>query len=272
MTFRKLAYLLLSPFLCFGCGSDSPTDVESEAIPSLIAAEPAGFTTADGFVIGGTYYTSGEGPGRRPGVILVHTRNSDHTLWLPLLPDLTAAGYGVLAYDVRGYGLSRYQRGAYVPISRFEPEQVEQMPLDVGGAVDWLKARPDGDPNRIGVIGADIGANIAYVSSGIFPGVKAAVSISIVGRQGDAFLVGHGVPDFRPRSVLYLASFGDGYAYTFSEALAANTESPTRVVGYQGGANGIFLLNVAAAREELFAWLHENLWNPATPHMQRGPG
>jgi pimeloyl-ACP methyl ester carboxylesterase len=259
MAFRALAYLLLPPLLCFGCGSDSPTEGDLEAIPSLIITEPASFTTTDGFVIGGSYYASNEQPGRRPAVVLVHMRNRDHTQWAPFLPDLVVAGHRVLAYDVRGHGLSRYQRGAYVPISRFEPQQLEQMPLDVGAAVSWLKERQDVDPGRIAVVGADLGANIAYVGSGVFPGVKATVAISIMGRQGDAFLVGQGVPDFQPHTVLYLASFGDGYTYTFSEALATNTISPTRVVGYQGSANGVFLLNLQEAREEIFSWLLENL-------------
>ena len=88
------------------------------------------------------------------------------------------------------------------------------MPLDVEGAISWLKGRSEVDADRIAVVGADIGANIAYVSSGSFSDVKTAVSISPVSNSDQLVLLGEGIPDFQPRSILFMAAFGDGYTYT----------------------------------------------------------
>jgi len=129
----------------------------------------------------------------------------------------------------------------------------------VEAALTWIGARSDADAKRIGIVGADIGANIAYVSSGSFPGVKAAVSISPEYRIGQQVLVGMGIPNFRPRAVLYLAAFGDGYAFSSAQTMSEKTQPPTLAIGYQGTAHGFDLLQEEEVRAEILQWLRNNL-------------
>jgi dienelactone hydrolase len=254
---KYLGRLVVCLFL-MGCGSDSPVDVTQETA-EFVDIQAISFSTSDGFEIVGSWFTSSHKSGQQPVVILVHTFDQNHLQWLPLIPDLVTLGYHVLAYDIRGHGQSTFKDGQYSPLSQFELEDFDSMPLDVGGAISWLKGRPEVDANRIAVVGADIGANIAFVSSGSFSDVKTAVSISPVSISDQLVLLGEGIPDFQPRSVLFMAAFGDGYAYTSSEALADQTQSPKRVSGYQGSANGLTLLDILEARAELIQWLSDNL-------------
>src|SRR5262249_52207426 len=108
------------------------------------------FTMSDGFTIVGTFYSAPRRPS--PGALLLHMLGSNKESWQPFAAQLQAAGYSVLAIDLRGHGES-------------------------GGAMDWTKALadvdnvlgqlhtlPGVDPNRISVIGASIGANLALVT------------------------------------------------------------------------------------------------------------
>jgi pimeloyl-ACP methyl ester carboxylesterase len=244
--------------LPLSCSDDSaPTDATESA--EFVDIQPVLFSTSDGFQITGSWFTSSASATPRPALILLHMFSENHLQWLPFIPDLVTSGYHVLAFDIRGHGQSTFQGGEYFPISQFDVEDLDQMPLDVEGAITWLKTIPQVDGDRIAVIGADIGANIAYVSSGLFPGVKTAVSISPISLEDQPVLLGEGIPDFNPKSILFMAAFGDGYTYTSSEFLAGQTADPKRVTGYQGAANGTSLLNNSEARAEMLNWLSENL-------------
>jgi dienelactone hydrolase len=259
MSILRILCLLVPFALAAGCGDDAPTESESENLGKYITQEFARFTTSDRFTIGGTWFASQEASGRLPVLILLHMRGANHTIWDPIVPDFIQAGYRVLALDIRGHGLSRDQNGVDRPISRFTDKDKAAMPLDVGGAIGFIKSRPDADSTRIGALGVIMGANIAYVSSGMYPDLKATVVVSAESRPAETVLLGEGVPDFDPHGILYLAGFGDGYAYTSSEALAARTRAPVKVVGYQGAASGVQVFNEEAARDEVLAWLRTHL-------------
>ncbi|MDA0748352.1 MAG: alpha/beta fold hydrolase [bacterium] len=255
---RAVCFLLLFLFFLAGCGTNNPIETPKntgEQITSL----PITFTTTDGYAISGTWFTSNLPPAKRPAVILLHMFEQNHIQWFPFVPDLATAGYHVLAFDLRGHGNSQNKNGEFSPFNRFSLEDVNDMPLDVEGAITWLNARPEVDTQRIGVIGADIGANIAFVSSGIFPEIKTTVSLSPIARAVQTVLIGEDLTNFHPHTILFLAAFGDGYTYTSSEDLAARTEAPHRVTGYQGTAKGVVLLNNAIARAEVLTWLKDNL-------------
>ncbi len=258
---RSARFLLLFlPFIvAISCGRDPSAPLETELAAAHIQTETVGFTTRDGFAIVGTWFADGRVSQPQPVVILLHRRNGNQSLWFPFAPDLVEQGFRVLAFDIRGHGLSAFQNGEHKPVSRFEDEDKAQMPLDVIGAVDYIRSRSDANADRVGVVGANLGANIAFVSSGLYPQIKTAVALSIDTRDPRTVLTGEGLPDFDPRAVLFVAAFGDGYAFTSSEELAGRTRAPVRVSGYQGAATGILLLNIQAARDEVLTWLKDRL-------------
>lgn len=255
---RTYLAVLSVALLTMQCGRQ-PTDNEVSTPAELVTGETVSFKTPDGFTIFGAWFTSNRQTGRRPAVVLIHPYDQNLGIWVPFVPDLTDAGYHVLAYDVRGHGLSTFQNEVYFPRSRFQIEDFNSMPLDVEGAIGWLKSRSDVDVARIGLVGAALGANIAYVSSGTNPDVGTSVVISLITRLRQDILLGGNVADFKPRSILFLASHGDGYTFTSSELLARGTLEPVQVSGYQGTANGLALLDNPGARSEILLWLRTHL-------------
>ena len=255
-------YLWIAIFL-IGCGSTTaPTPTEPELTAQHARLEPVQFQTPDGFLLFGTLFSSPNHPAPRPAVILLHPLNANHVQWADFVPELVAErGYLALAFDLRGHGNSIFRNGQPVTIQNFSIDEVNQMPLDVVAAIAFLKTRAEADPNRIGVIGTDIGANIAFVSAGLFPDIKATVSVSPDFRTNQALeiLIGTNIPDFAPRNILYLAAFGDGYAYTSSQTMSELTRGVTAVVGYQGAGRGLDLLAQGNAWATVLDWLDQNL-------------
>ena len=258
--------LLLLFLLAAGCGEDSPTGGETNTTAEIVRMEPASFATDDGYTIFGTWFTPGSQSGTRPVVLLLHWFSGNHTQWFSLIPEfipeLVRSGYLALAIDMRGHGQSTDKNGVYSPFSLFTADEVNQMLDDVRSAIGFIKTRPDADSGRIAIIGVEIGGNLAFVSSSIYPEVKTAVSISPQFREAQPSLgpqYVQGLSNFQPSSVLFLAAFGDGFSYTSAESMAQQTASPVRLTGYQGAASGYFLLREADPVQEILSWLSANL-------------
>ena len=71
--------------------------------------------------------------------------------WLPLIPALTNAGYRVIAVDLRGHGETGGSNDWQAAIG------------DVQTWLDWIEAQPSMNPDKIAIVGASIGANLALV-------------------------------------------------------------------------------------------------------------
>jgi dipeptidyl aminopeptidase/acylaminoacyl peptidase len=110
------------------------------------------FTTGDGITLRGWYVPSENGA----VVILAHGYAGNHRMLLPEAALLAAHGYGVLLFDFRGHGESG---DGLVTIGDRERRDLE-------AAVDFVAARPDADPDRIGAIGFSMGgATLAQVAA-----------------------------------------------------------------------------------------------------------
>lgn len=91
----------------------------------------------------------------RAAVVITHGTNNDRTSMLPEIRTLAGAGFGVLAFDWPGCGLSE---GTV--------HWGEQERHALSYAIGWLQARSDVDANRIGGLGFSIGSYImAQVSA-----------------------------------------------------------------------------------------------------------
>ena len=91
---------------------------------------------------------------------------------------LTAAGYGVLIPDYRGWGESEGERGAIYPL-----DQV----ADVRAGLSYLETRSEVAADRLGLFGVSFGGGNATYAAGLDTRVRAAVSVSGVG-DGAAWL------------------------------------------------------------------------------------
>lgn len=123
-------------------GTDEPPEgmAEDVSFPSA--------PTAQGTVrLSGWFFTAA-GSGPAPAVLLCHGIGTGRRECLPIALRFAAAGYNVLCFDFRAHGMSD---GQFSSVGLHETN-------DVIGAVQYLKQRPEVDPQRIGVVGFSMGA------------------------------------------------------------------------------------------------------------------
>jgi fermentation-respiration switch protein FrsA (DUF1100 family) len=148
-------------------GCDRALHPETEESPYKLSqfnlpVEKVHFKTRDNLTLAGWFI-----PGaRRATIILVHGRSSTRLDMLPHADYLHNAGFSVLLYDSRSRGESEGK----------EVTQGAKEPLDVAGAIDYLKMRTDVDPERIGVQGSSLGAASAILAAAKDSEIKGVVA------------------------------------------------------------------------------------------------
>jgi fermentation-respiration switch protein FrsA (DUF1100 family) len=120
------------------------------------------FPASDGVTLRGWYLPSQNGA----AVIVGHGIGAHRALGPTEI--LARNGYGVLAFDWRAHGESD---GDLCTFGYYEV-------LDVEGALAWLQAQPDVDPERIGILGESMGAVTAIRAAARMPDIKAVVADS----------------------------------------------------------------------------------------------
>jgi hypothetical protein len=120
------------------------------------------FEATDGVRISGWYRPTRNGA----TMLVVHGGGGDRTGSLAHARLLVRHGYGVLLHDARGRGKSDGVQNAWG----------WGWPEDVAGAIAWLKARPEVDPERIGALGLSSGADALVQVAGRVSDLKAVVA------------------------------------------------------------------------------------------------
>lgn len=131
---------------------------------------------ADGVPLAANFFIKDGTSGRVPGIVLAH--GFAGAQYPAMAAYLAGLGYGVLAFDFRGYGKSGGERGNVIP-----SEQVS----DIRNAVTCLAQRPEIDPARIGVIGSSLGGSIAIMAAAEDQRIKVCVAGCPLGK-GDSAL------------------------------------------------------------------------------------
>jgi uncharacterized protein len=120
------------------------------------------FEASDGVELSGWYRPTRNGA----TILLVHGGGGDRTGALAHAKLLARHGYGVLLYDARGRGKSEGTQNAWG----------WGWPKDVAGALTFLKARDEVDPERIGALGLSTGADVLVQVAGQRTDLKAVVA------------------------------------------------------------------------------------------------
>lgn len=155
--------------------------------------EDVRFSASDGIRISANFYASETGQGRFKALILIHEFDGNRHDWDRYIPRFIEEGYAVLTYDIRGFGESQS-----VPRS---DDYYDTLTRDLEGAISWLKQQPNVDPDRIGIIGAQLGADVAFISSALFDDIKTTVAISPGNVEIDA-----NQPDLHPHDILVMTT------------------------------------------------------------------
>jgi acetyl esterase/lipase len=165
----------------------SSYDIENSIIAyaqqtsSSNAGQKVTFITDDGVSIVGTYYSPSSGTNNStPTVILLHMLGRDRNTWNELASTLSQKGYAVLSIDLRGHGESiSTQDGNAISYQSFTEDDFNKMVLDVKAAKQFLIENKNANPNRMAIIGASIGANVAlnYAATSD-PDIKTVILLS----------------------------------------------------------------------------------------------
>lgn len=129
------------------------------------------FATADGVQLSGWYVPPPEGK----TVLLRHGSGSTAEDVLEQARVLVGNGYGVLATDARGHGLSQ---GAAMDFGWRGTE-------DIDAALAFLSSQPEVDQSRIAVIGLSMGGEEAIGAAGALPEIAAVVAEGATARTDE---------------------------------------------------------------------------------------
>ena len=201
---------------------------------------PVSFETSDGFVLKGDLTSSADA--NAPVAILLHVYRSDRGAWAPLVPELAAAGFTVLAIDQRAHGESKQQRGervdvASIPRTEFG-ELVRHGVRDVRAAALYL-AQQGLATDRIVLIGASYGCSVSLLSAEEVAGVRALVLLS-PGTNYFGVDVLEAASSF-PGPLLVVAAEDDRNAVASARTIAARHGGADDLEIYRSGGHGTHL-------------------------------
>ncbi len=148
--------LLLAMALSANAQSEKP-EFDPAAITRAIELEGLRFP----------YFDAGEGP----VVLLLHGFPDSRFLWRHQIPALVAAGYRVIAPDLRGFGEAPKPEGV-------EAYTIPRILADLTGLLDGLSIE------KVHVVGHDWGGTIAWLFAGYHPERTTSVTGLTVGAPG----------------------------------------------------------------------------------------
>jgi dipeptidyl aminopeptidase/acylaminoacyl peptidase len=215
--------------------------------PSVQIEDELKIPMGDGADLIGTFYAPTQATPPWPAVLLLHMAFGKRQEWGDFPQTLGAAGYAVLAIDLRGHGES----GGALDWSK--------GPQDAAQVWQYLTQRPQVDPQRTAIVGASFGANLALVQGATEKSIRTVVLLS----PGLDYF---GVPttgamnEIGERPVLIVASSEDSYAAASSRQLKQMARGTTELQMFEGAGHGI---NMFAAQPELvqqiLGWLDRYL-------------
>jgi dienelactone hydrolase len=105
-------------------------------------------------------------------------RGKDKSSWGTLPAKLVAEGYAVLAIDLRGHGETLDPSGRAIGLNNLQDIDYQNMLFDVAAGHEFLAAQKGVDPERVGIIGASIGANLGLIYCARDRRVRTVVALS----------------------------------------------------------------------------------------------
>lgn len=104
------------------------------------------------------------GPSQAPAVIVLGGSDGGLSLYTDTVAAMLAA-YGYASLSLAYFGIGSL------------PSRLESIPLEYfGNAISWLQEQPSIDPDRIGIVGASRGGELALLLGSYYPELKAVVS------------------------------------------------------------------------------------------------
>lgn len=192
--------------------------------------------TSDGVEIIGTYRNTGQ----EKIVILLHMMPATKESWDGFAARLLEAGYASLAIDERGHGESTM--GGTLDYKKFTDEQQQAKRLDLEAAIAFAKEKGFTE-DKIVVIGASIGANLAIQALAEHPTIPVAIALS-------PGLDYHGVKTEQPifqlndhQLVVLVASDDDPESFESIQKLHEHNPTQTDLIERSGIGHGTRMID-----------------------------
>ena len=135
-----------------------------DELPDLADAEQVR-VPGHGVTLGGYFFKPQAGQPPYPALVLLHGFAGHAHNMAGFARAAAANGYAALALSLRGW------LG-----SEGESDQGLRQPLDVLAAIDWLAKRPLVDHERLGLVGASMGGQVALLAAAHKPPIQAVAS------------------------------------------------------------------------------------------------
>lgn len=216
-------------------------------------------TTKDGIKISAFYKYKKTQLAFMPAIVLIHQGGSSKEEWLalPLVNKLIEEGYAVLAYDVRQHGTSGKDKGTLYDLFN----NPKRAPLDLLAIINFLKNEEHIDYNRIGILGASIGANLACAASASDKyAVKSIVAMSA--KTGASQNLSGMQRTIHPKNAFYIASEGDqkGMRVKWAKELYNLTTGKRQIKIVTGNKHGSFMIKEQPSLEKsIIEWFKKTL-------------
>ncbi len=215
--------------------SETPVDAETLITPggkdtnestTLPAGEDLTLTSTDGVQLAAVFYPPEILNQDTNTLILVHEAYRDSSAWDGFIDAAHQSGYAVISFDLRGHGKSQGEQ-------MFD----EAMDHDLDAVMDWINSSPNLNEDRIAVVGASLGANLALRAGARYPQIKSLVLLSPGMLLWDIG-VESAIIEYGRRPVLLVASEDDGYPVFSVQRLNELGQGYDKLVIYPGEGHG----------------------------------
>ncbi len=209
-------------------------------------AKPILLTTQDNVQIAGFYYPPPNKSGV-PAILLLHMYGQNKESWPSFAKAAQESGYAVLAIDLRGHGDSG------------GGQNFELMDNDVNAALSWLLNRPEVNGERIGIVGASIGANLALRGGSSHPQVKSLVLLS-PGLSYRGLTTLDALATYGQRPIMLVAAEGDAYSADSARKLNSQALGQHQLKIYPNNQHGTAIFEAQVGLEPMIlAWFASTL-------------
>lgn len=239
------------------------------AVPLALAGPaPAGAFPTDAKlpVSDGTTVTAVLGvppKGATQGVVFVHMAGRSKEDWLPVAEKFYRSGLSVLTVDLRGHGGNVTSETPPALTGADWAAMVE----DVKAGVGELKKR---GAQKVAIVGAEVGANLALVVASDDPSVVSVAMLS-PGLDYKGIPTGEAMKRYGPRPVLFVAGSDDSYSVRSANALESVATGQKSVTVLENAGKGTKMFNRAPTLESQLLGFVTTAWTAAPPTGPTGP-
>jgi len=197
--------------------------------------------------------------------IMLHGLASAKEEWLGFAAQMEKEGYGYFLVDLRGHGESTKDKsGREVSYKYFlQPapdSEWSKMPDDLAAAVKFLKKKKGLPENKIGLIGASLGANVCLIYAAKNKNIPLTILLS-PGWEYAGLTTGEGAKNYGKRPVLIASSPLDKYAYESSGVIfdtAKRGGAETAFIPGEGARHGVQMFDGPSGKtfsKKLIDWI-----------------